>query len=86
MQSGAAKEGQWVMEYELQSARRAEPIMGWVSSNDTLNQVNMKFDKLEDAIAFARAKGWHYSVTPEHKKKLKPRNYADNFKYKPVEE
>jgi hypothetical protein len=83
MQSGKAKTGGWVVEYELPTPRRPDALMGWVSSSDTLNQVRLKFDGLEKAIAFVQEKGWGYSVLPAHERKVKPRNYADNFRYMP---
>jgi len=86
MQSGRANSEKWVLEYELESPRRPEPLMGWTASNDTLNQVRIKFDSKADAVAFAENKGWEYSVTEEHARKIKPQNYIDNFKYRPAEE
>lgn len=86
MQSGLAKTEEWVLEYELASARRPETLMGWTSSEDTLNQVRLKFPTLDEAVRFAQVKGWSYSVLPPHERKVKPRNYVDNFKYVPPEE
>jgi hypothetical protein len=60
--------------------------MGWVSSDDTLNQVRLKFDSAEDAISYAQGKGWEYSVQVAQERKVRPRNYMDNFKYIPDEE
>jgi len=80
MQSGRGKGDDWVLEYETQTARTAEPLMGWVSSGDTLNQVQLNFKSKEDAIGFADKKGWAYSVQEEQIRRLKPRNYSDNFK------
>ncbi len=86
MQSGLGKTAIWVLEYELATARRPENLMGWTSSGDTLNQVRLKFPTLEEAVAFAKGKGWDYTVLPAHDRKIKPRNYVDNFKYVPPEE
>lgn len=86
MQSGRAKVGQWVLEYERKTARRPEPLMGWSSARDTNNQVQLKFNSEEDAIAFAEENGWHYDVKSGSKKRIRPRNYGDNFRYIPVEE
>ncbi len=83
MQSGRASD-KWVLEYELETARTPEPLMGWVSSGDTLNQVRMKFDSKEAAIAFAESKNIEYTLGGEHLRKIKPRSYLDNFKYRPV--
>jgi hypothetical protein len=81
-QSGRGNTKRWVLEYEIESKRRPEPLMGWTSSEDTLNQVRLRFDSKEDAVAFARKKGWQYSVEEPRKRRLRPRNYAQNFQFK----
>jgi len=86
MQSGRANTDHWLLEYELETARRPEPLMGWVSSGDTLNQVRMKFDTKEAAVAFAEQEGFDFTVTEPHKRKPVARSYLDNFKYRPYEE
>ncbi|PZP55709.1 MAG: oxidoreductase [Micavibrio aeruginosavorus] len=85
MQSGRGRVGGWVLEYELETARGPETLMGWTASGDTLNQVRLKFATAEDAIAFALGKGWAYTVLPVQDRIVKPRNYVDNFKYIPPE-
>ena len=79
-QSGRAKTHQWVLEYEIETPRRPEPLMGWISSGDTLNQVKLRFETKEDAIAFAERKGWEYTVQDAAVRRVRPRNYADNFR------
>lgn len=79
-QSGRAKTHRWLLEYELATARRPEPLMGWTASGDTLNQVRLGFDSCEDAIAFATRKGWTYSVQESDIRRIRPRNYSDNFR------
>lgn len=83
MQSGRGKMTGWVLEYEASSAREPEALMGWTGSGDTLNQVKMKFQAKEDAIAFAEKNGFAVTVLESHARKIKPRNYGDNFKYIP---
>jgi len=83
MQSGRAKLSNWVLEYEAESTRKVEPLMGWTSSEDTLNQVKLDFPSRADAIAFAQKHDLGYTLLPEHIRKVKPRNYSDNFKYIP---
>ena len=86
MQSGRANSANWVLEYELETPRRPEPLMGWTAANDTLNQVRMRFASKDAAIAFAEGEGWEYTVNEDHARKIKPQNYIDNFKYRPSEE
>jgi hypothetical protein len=79
MQSGRGREGQWVLEYEPETPRQPEPLMGWSSSGDTLNQIRLRFDSREEAEAFAKTKKLQYVVQEAHKRKLRPRNYGDRF-------
>lgn len=81
MQSGRANSKQWVMEFEPQAARQVEPLMGWTSSADTRAQLRLRFDTLEEAIAYAQKEGFMYSVERPQERKVKPKVYADNFKY-----
>lgn len=83
MQSGRAKTGAWLLEFELETARRPESLMGWTSAGDTLNQPKLYFDTVDEAVAFASKKGWGYTVLPVHERRVVPRNYVDNFKYIP---
>lgn len=57
--------------------------MGWTASGDTLNQVRLGFDSMDQAVEYARKKGWGFVVQPLHKRRIKPRNYTDNFRYIP---
>ena len=86
MQSGRAKAQSWTMEYELKTQRQPEELMGWTSSGDTLNQVRLNFNTLEDAVAYADKKGWKYTIQPAEERIVRPRNYVDNFKYTPPED
>ncbi len=86
MQSGRANTSEWVLEYELETPRRPEPLMGWVAADDTLNQVRIRFLTKEAAIAFAEKEGFEYTVSESHVRKVKPQSYIDNFKYQPAEE
>jgi len=92
MQSGRAAAGnggkgsRWVLEYAPETPRRPEPLMGWTASGDTLNQVRLKFHTAEEAAEFAKRKGLEYIIQPAHERKVRPRNYADNFKAPPQSE
>ena len=86
MQSGRANTGKWVLEYELETKRQPEHLMGWTSSGDTLNQVRLKFKTADDAVAYAEARGWDYTVLTPQERRVVPRNYVDNFKYIPPED
>jgi len=83
MQSGLANTRDWVLTVEEESARGPEPLMGWTASGDTTNQVKLRFSTSEQAVAYAREKGWAYTLDAGHDRIIKPRNYADNFRYIP---
>lgn len=85
MQSGRGKTKRWILEYELATKRQPEPLMGWITSGDTLNQVRLQFDTSEQAIAHADKMGWHYTLISPETRQIKGRTYLDNFKYIPVD-
>jgi hypothetical protein len=81
MQSGRAQTRNWRLEYEPASRRDPDPLMGWSSARDTLNQVRMRFPTLDEAVAFAKKLGLDYTVMEPHARSSKPKSYADNFRY-----
>ncbi len=84
-QSAHGKTHEWLLEYEPSSRREPEPLMGWIASGDTNNQVRLTFDSREQAVAFAKEKGWSYAVSKPKQRIVRPRNYGDNFKYIPAD-
>lgn len=81
MQSGWAGTEAWVLEYEPSEPTRADPLMGWIGSADTLSQVILHFGTQEEAVAFAERQGVPYDLELQPKRHIKPRAYADNFRY-----
>jgi hypothetical protein len=81
MQSGKAKTHAWTLEYEPATRREPDPLMGWSSAEDTLNEVKLHFATLDDAIAFAKKRSLDYVVSTPHDSSFKPKAYADNFRY-----
>jgi ETC complex I subunit conserved region len=81
MQSGRAKTRKWVLEFEPASRRDPDPLMGWSSAQDTLNEVYLHFDTLDEALAFARKHGLDYTLIDPHQHTRKAKSYADNFRY-----
>jgi hypothetical protein len=79
MQSGDAKD-KWLLEYEPETPRQIEPLMGWTSSTDMKSQIKLRFDTKEEAIAYAQRAGIAYRV--EEPKEIARRiiSYSDNFK------
>ena len=81
-QSGRDKTGEWILEAERPTSQSPEPIMGWTQSGDTMNQIKMEFPSRQKAEAFAKAQGWRYTSSQVNIRRIKPRNYGDNFVYK----
>jgi hypothetical protein len=80
MQSGTGNTREWVIEAEP-SRKEIDPLMGWTSSRDTMNQVVLRFDTKEEAIAYAQKQGWMYTVQEPGARAIRPKAYADNFAY-----
>ena len=80
MQSGA-RAPKWVLAYEPETRRRPEPLMGWTRAEDTLDEVRLHFETMEEAVAFATKNGLDYTVIPPQQRTEKPKSYADNFRY-----
>ena len=80
MQSGRARVGEWVLEYEPAEAKRPDPLTGWAGSGDTREQVRLTFPTLDAAKAYAEANDLPFHVTVgQVERKLKIQTYSDNF-------
>jgi hypothetical protein len=64
----------------LEGGRFLEPLMGWTSSIDSLQQLNLTFDTLEEARRYAEAQGWEYEICSPHEAPVVPKSYASNFR------
>jgi ETC complex I subunit conserved region len=80
MQSGQAKDA-WVLEFEPDSARWADPVMGWTSSTDMKGQIRLIFATKDEAIAYAERQGIQAQVFEPRRRKPIIKAYADNFKF-----
>jgi len=81
MQSGKGNTGAWLLEYEPEIPRSAEPLMGWTASADMKQQLRLYFDSKESAVAYAERNGIAYEVAPEPPARMQKKAYADNFKW-----
>lgn len=79
-QSGKARAGQWVLEYERREAQRPDPLTGWSGSGDTRTQVKLTFETREQALAYATRKQLTVHLVPAAPVALKLQAYADNFR------
>jgi hypothetical protein len=82
MQSGTAKTKEWVLEFEPEQAREVEPLMGWTSSGDMRQQVRLRFDSAEEAVAYCERHGIPYQVTEPKAPPRRTISYSDNFAFK----
>ena len=81
MQSGRARTRLWVLEYEPERPREIDPLMGWTSSSDMRQQVQLEFDTSEEAIAYAKRLDIPFDVFEPHSTTAKAKSYADNFRF-----
>ena len=81
MQSGTAKTGHWVLEFEPESPRRIDPLMGYTTSRDMKSQVRLSFGTCEEAVAYAQKEGIAYRVEEPKQAKRRQISYAENFRY-----
>jgi hypothetical protein len=84
MQSGKARAGSWILEFEPGEAKRPDPLTGWAGSGDVNDQIRLSFDTLDAARAYAAARGLETRVVPANQPQLKLKTYADNFSVGPV--
>jgi len=82
MQSGRARVGQWVLEFESSEPQRPDPLTGWAGGSDTRRQVRLTFPTLDAAKAYCEKHGltYHVSAADGGPRSLKLQAYADNFR------
>jgi len=79
-QSGKAKAGKWLLEFERSEAQRPDPLTGWNGSGDTNPQVSIAFSTKAAAIAYCEKHGLDYHLVPAPPVRMKIQAYADNFR------
>jgi hypothetical protein len=80
MQSGKARAGEWVLQFESHRPDEPDPLTGWSGGADTQSQVTIGFPTLEAAKAYADKYQIAYHLVPPATQKLKLQSYADNFR------
>jgi len=85
MQSGKAKTREWQLDYEPEQPRVVEPLMGWTSSGDMKQQLTIRFDTKEDAVAYCEREGIPYQVIEPKEPARRQAAYADNFAFRRTE-
>ena len=78
MQSGMRNTKNWLLEFDTLNPG-INPLMGWVSSKDTMSEVKLKFSTKDQAINYAKKNNIDYYVVEPQKSKIIKKSYADNF-------
>ena len=79
MQSGKARTRLWQLDYEPESPRTVDPLMGWTSSSDMNGQVRLTFDTQEEAVGYAEKHGIPFRLHEPNEPPVIIKAYADNF-------
>jgi hypothetical protein len=78
MQSGRGKLKKWVLQFETKDPS-INPLMGWETTTDTLEEVILKFSTKEQAVEYAENNNISYTVVEPKKKEFVIKSYTDNF-------
>ena len=78
MQSGRGKTKKWILEFITKNTS-INPLMGWESSTDTLEEVVLRFSSKEKAIEYAELNDISYKVIEPKKREFVIKSYANNF-------
>jgi len=81
MQSGKAKTGFWVLEFDPEQPRTIDPLMGYTSSGDMKSQIRLTFETKEEAVAYAERNGIAFRVQEPKDARRRQISYAENFRY-----
>ena len=82
--SGLARTKAWVLEFDQESPREIEPLMGWTSSGDMRQQLKLAFETREEAVAYCEREGVPFRVEEPQEVKRRVMSYSDNFKFNRV--
>jgi hypothetical protein len=81
MQSGKANAEKWLLEYEPQQRKVADPLMGYNTTGDMNRQIRLEFDTREEAVAYAERNAIPYRVQNPQQATPKKVSYSDNFRF-----
>lgn len=80
MQSGRAKTKYWLVEFEPGAQVRNDSLMGWVGQGDTRNQLRLRFETRDEAVAYCEREKLDYQLVETKKRRVLPKSYAENFR------
>ena len=78
MQSGKGNTKKWLLKFK-DDKTGVNPLMGWVSSTNTLSELNLEFYTKEEAVRYAKKNNINYEVIEPKKRNITKKSYADNF-------
>jgi hypothetical protein len=82
MQSGTARAKDWLLDFEPETPRAVEPLMGWTSTADMHQQVRLRFPTREEAVAYCERHGIAYQLFENTPTERRTMSYSDNFSFK----
>lgn len=80
MQSGHARTGEWLLEFERDDRMRADPLTGWTGSGFTAGQIQLRFASEAAALAYAQTNDLAVEIVRLAPKTLRIQAYSDNFR------
>ena len=78
MQSGDKKYNKWIVEFITQKPG-INPLMGWESSTNTLDELVLQFSSKDMAIQYAKKNNIEFEIIEPKNRKIVKKSYADNF-------
>ena len=78
MQSGERNTKKWLLEFDTLNTG-IDPLMGWVSSKDTMSEVKLEFSTKEQAVNYAKKNNISYYIIEPQKRNIIKKSYTDNF-------
>jgi hypothetical protein len=78
MQSGEGNTKKWLLEFDTLNTG-INPLMGWVSSKDTMSEVKLEFSTKEQAVNYAKKNNITYYIIEPQKRNIIKKSYTDNF-------
>lgn len=78
MQSGKAKNS-WVLEFEPESRKVVDNLMGWQGSSDMNQEIKLKFSSKEAAVSYAKKNSLDFEVIEPKSATIRIKSYAENF-------
>jgi hypothetical protein len=82
VQSGQARTREWLLDFDPESPQVLDHLMGWAGSRNPFASLDpLRFADRHSAVEFAQQHGWPYVLRPPPVRRIRPKSYADNFRY-----